>query len=117
MMLLFFKFKHSIKLRDTTQDFGRYDYEFLETWLWFRTRWLLGDLTVNRAQHVWTKKIVTVHLQGVGFSNHDYINLVSTDILFFSLWLYWDKYYDYIVYVSFVRGFRWGGGAQMSVVS
>ena len=30
-MLLFFKFKHSTKLRDTTQDFGRYDYEFLET--------------------------------------------------------------------------------------
>ena len=33
-----------------TQDFGRHDYEFRATWLWFRAtwlraRWVSGDLT------------------------------------------------------------------------
>ena len=36
-----------------TQNIGRYDYKFRETWLWFRVtwlqaRWLSGDLTVIR---------------------------------------------------------------------
>ena len=28
-------------------NFRRHDYKFQATWLWFRARWLSGDLTVN----------------------------------------------------------------------
>lgn len=46
--------------------------------------------------------LFTVHLPEVGFSNHDWINPVSTEILVFLLWLGWDKNYYLIVYVSFI---------------
>ena len=46
--------------------------------------------------------LFTVHLPEVGFSNHDWINPVSTEILIFPLWLCWDKSYYYIVYFSFI---------------
>ena len=28
-------------------NLGRHDYKFRATWLWFRARWLSGDLTLN----------------------------------------------------------------------
>ena len=48
--LLFFKIKLDKISGNMTQDFGRHDYEFRATWLWFRAtwlraRWVSGDLT------------------------------------------------------------------------